>query len=190
MRLWGGMRESTSAWLVPVLALLDEPLARYAYVSISQTTPQKIYLQLLLSSTFHTSLFLFSQSCLSFLHYCFGSQQAAMAPIALETEDHSRDAAFNQVMHGNSADEKAGFRAMLGKDHAAQKAAVDEYFKHWDNKAASTETTEVREVQSQRHNKILIEPSLMVSYRRVRQNMPRSPDSTLLRYRHARDCSR
>jgi len=55
-----------------------------------------------------------------------------MAPIALETEDHSRDSAFNKAMHGKSADEKAGFRAMLGKDHEAQKAAVDEYFKHWD----------------------------------------------------------
>ena len=71
-----------------------------------------------------------------------------MAPIALEAEDHSRDAAFNKVLHGKSADEKAGLRAMLGKDHAAQKAAVDEYFKHWDNKDAGTETAEIREVGS------------------------------------------
>ncbi len=71
-----------------------------------------------------------------------------MAPIALETEDHCRDSAFNKAMHGKSADEKAGFRAMLGKDHEAQKAAVDEYFKHWDNKSAGTETAEIREVWS------------------------------------------
>ena len=71
-----------------------------------------------------------------------------MAPIALEAEDHSRDAAFNKVLHGKSADEKAGLRAMLGKDHAAQEAAVDEYFKHWDNKDAGTETAEIREVGS------------------------------------------
>jgi len=35
---------------------------------------------------------------------------------------------------------------MLKKDKAAQKAAVDEYFKHWDNKAAKDETPEIREV--------------------------------------------
>lgn len=72
-----------------------------------------------------------------------------MAPISLETEDHSRDAAFNKAMHGKSAEEKAGFRAMLKKDAGAQKAAVDEYFKHWDNKSAGTETQEVREVGSE-----------------------------------------
>ncbi|KAI4181204.1 MAG: hypothetical protein L6R41_006757 [Letrouitia leprolyta] len=70
-----------------------------------------------------------------------------MAPIALETEDHARDAAFNKIMHGKSAEEKAGFRAMLRKDPAAQKAAVDEYYKHWDNKLAGVETAEIREAR-------------------------------------------
>ena len=70
-----------------------------------------------------------------------------MAPIALEDEDHARDAAFNKIMHGKSAEEKAGFRAMLKKDPAAQKAAIDEYFKHWDNKLAGVETAEVREAR-------------------------------------------
>lgn len=69
-----------------------------------------------------------------------------MSPIALEDEDHSRDAAFNKAMHGKSADDKAGFRAMMNKNPAAQKAAVDEYFKHWDNKSAGSETGETREV--------------------------------------------
>ena len=69
-----------------------------------------------------------------------------MAPISLETEDHSRDAAFNKAMHGKSSAERAGFMAMLKKDGKAQKAAVDEYFKHWDNKSATTETQETREV--------------------------------------------
>ncbi len=69
-----------------------------------------------------------------------------MAPMALENEDHNRDAVFNKIMHGKSAEEKAGFRAMLKKDPAAQKAAVDEYFKHWDNKLAGAETAEIREV--------------------------------------------
>lgn len=63
-----------------------------------------------------------------------------MAPAKLEAEDHSRDAAFNRVMHGKSAQEKAGFLAMLAKDKEAQGAAVDEYFKFWDGKGAGQET--------------------------------------------------
>ena len=73
-----------------------------------------------------------------------------MAPMMLESEDHTRDAAFNKAMHGQSAEERAGFMAMMKKDPVAQKAAVDEYFKHWDNKSASDETLEIREVSSQR----------------------------------------
>lgn len=72
-----------------------------------------------------------------------------MAPIALEAEDHSRDAQFNKVMHGKSADSKAGFSSMLNKDRAAHKAALEEYWKHWDNKSAGPETDETREVQIQ-----------------------------------------
>lgn len=71
-----------------------------------------------------------------------------MSPIALEGEDHNRDAAFNKVLHGKSAAERGGIRSMLKKDPAAQKAAIEEYFKHWDNKAASTETEEIREVST------------------------------------------
>jgi sterol 24-C-methyltransferase len=70
-----------------------------------------------------------------------------MAPTKLETEDHSRDAAFNKAMHKDSSNAEGGFRAMMKKDSAAQKAAVDEYFKHWDNKAAKDETLADREVR-------------------------------------------
>jgi sterol 24-C-methyltransferase len=70
-----------------------------------------------------------------------------MAPAKLETEDHQRDAEFNKAMHKDSANAAPGFRAMMKKDKAAQKAAVDEYFKHWDNKAAKDETPEVREAR-------------------------------------------
>ncbi|KAF2843442.1 hypothetical protein M501DRAFT_926552 [Patellaria atrata CBS 101060] len=66
-----------------------------------------------------------------------------MAPIALEKEDHSRDANFNKAMHGKTAT-KEGYGALLRKDTTAQKAAVDEYFKHWDNKSAEIETEETR----------------------------------------------
>lgn len=83
-----------------------------------------------------------------------------MAPIALEDEDHIRDAAFNKVLHGKSAEQKAGFRAMLKKDAAAQKAAIDEYFKHWDNKPANNETAEEREVN---FTPILLIPSVIMT---------------------------
>jgi hypothetical protein len=69
-----------------------------------------------------------------------------MASTILEKEDHSRDAAFNKAMHKNSAGAMGGFSAMMKKDKSAQKAAVDEYFKHWDQKAAATETVADREV--------------------------------------------
>ena len=36
---------------------------------------------------------------------------------------------------------------MSKRDGAAQKAAVDEYFKHWDNKAAKDETADTREAR-------------------------------------------
>lgn len=71
-----------------------------------------------------------------------------MAPIALEAEDHSRDAAFNKALHGISSEKRQGFMAMMKKDATSQKAAMDEYFKHWDNKDAASETAEIRAVRS------------------------------------------
>lgn len=78
-----------------------------------------------------------------------------MAPTALDTtpmhilekEDKERDAAFNKSLHGKSAEARGGMFAMRNKDAAAQKAAVDEYFKHWDDKLAATETEEVRKAR-------------------------------------------
>lgn len=73
---------------------------------------------------------------------------AAISPVAtLEAEDHARDAAFNKALHGKSSEAQGGFAAMRKKDHAAQKAAVDEYFKHWDNKGAAVETEETRKAR-------------------------------------------
>ena len=73
-----------------------------------------------------------------------------MAPIALSTgleaEDHARAATFNKTMHGKSADARAGFLAMRNKDALSQKAAVDEYFKHW-NAKADVETDETRKAR-------------------------------------------
>lgn len=69
-----------------------------------------------------------------------------MPPIALEREDHQRDAAFNKALHGSSSKARGGLAAMRNKDAKAQKAAVDEYFKHWDEKPSGEETDEIREV--------------------------------------------
>ncbi|KKA22303.1 Sterol 24-C-methyltransferase [Rasamsonia emersonii CBS 393.64] len=62
-------------------------------------------------------------------------------------EDHQRDAEFARILHGKSAEAAGGLAAMRNKDAKAQKAAVDEYFKHWDNKPAETETEEIREAR-------------------------------------------
>ena len=73
---------------------------------------------------------------------------AAFTPVhTLEAEDHGRDASFNKALHGTSSDARGGLTAMRGKDKAAQKAAIDEYFKHWDNKAAGIETEETRKAR-------------------------------------------
>lgn len=70
-----------------------------------------------------------------------------MTASTLEHEDVVRDAAFNKVLHGKSAKANGGLAAMRGKDATAQKAAIDEYFKHWDNQATD-ETSAIREVWS------------------------------------------
>lgn len=70
-----------------------------------------------------------------------------MTSVKLQEEDHSKDAAFSKAMHQDSTS-AVGLKAMMRKDAAAQKAAIDEYFKHWDDKKADDETAEVREVSA------------------------------------------
>jgi sterol 24-C-methyltransferase len=70
-----------------------------------------------------------------------------MAPVALQREDHERDAAFKQALHGKSAAQKNAFMAMISKDSKSQEATADAYFAHWDNKDARVETEEDREVR-------------------------------------------
>lgn len=70
---------------------------------------------------------------------------AAGASTRLEAEDHQRDAAFNKIMHGESAKATGGVAAMFAKNKEAKTLAVNEYFKHFDKKTAETETTADRE---------------------------------------------
>lgn len=107
-----------------------------------------------------------------------------MSPIALEQEDHARDAAFNKAMHGKSAKAKAGMTAMLQKDRAAQQAAVDEYFKHWDNKAAAEETEETRKVRPHPLNLTAGPVILTLAIRRDETSMLLSPGSTFPTHSH------
>ena len=62
----------------------------------------------------------------------------------LEREDHQRDAEFAKALHGKSAQASGGVAAMLYKNQDAKKVALDEYFKHFDGKAAKDETPEER----------------------------------------------
>lgn len=70
---------------------------------------------------------------------------------SLEREDHARDAAFQKALHGKSSEAAGGFAAMLSKDKDAKKLAVDEYFKHFDNKSAKTETDADREARTKEY---------------------------------------
>jgi sterol 24-C-methyltransferase len=76
----------------------------------------------------------------------------AVTKVQLEAENHTRDAAFKKAMHGKTAEENAGFIAMLKKDKEAQSAAVDEYFKFWDGKGAGAETEQDMKVLHYRHH--------------------------------------
>ncbi|PPJ55913.1 hypothetical protein CBER1_03773 [Cercospora berteroae] len=68
-------------------------------------------------------------------------------PTQLEKEDKERDAQFKQALHGKTGEGRGGLIAAMGKNKDAQKAAVDEYFKHWDNKASAEETEETRKAR-------------------------------------------
>jgi sterol 24-C-methyltransferase len=66
---------------------------------------------------------------------------------SLEKEDKERDASFNKALHGKSSQAAGGIAAMFSKDKEAKQLAVDEYFKHFDNKTAKDESAADREVR-------------------------------------------
>lgn len=69
-----------------------------------------------------------------------------MAAITLETQDHKRDADFKQALHGKTGQDQNSFMNIMCKNKDAQKIAVDEYFKLWDNKGADDKTSKTREI--------------------------------------------
>ncbi|KAL9053865.1 MAG: hypothetical protein Q9162_004512 [Coniocarpon cinnabarinum] len=74
-----------------------------------------------------------------------------MAPHALEPEDRQRDADFNKAYHGTTAQKGSGWRSMFGKSGEAYQLASDDYWRHWDEKAAADETPEVRAARREQY---------------------------------------
>lgn len=66
--------------------------------------------------------------------------------LQLEKEDKERDAAFNKAMHGKTAAQANSVATILFKNPEAKQAALDAYFKHFDNKKADNETEADRKV--------------------------------------------
>ncbi|KAL3296047.1 sterol 24-c-methyltransferase [Colletotrichum asianum] len=67
----------------------------------------------------------------------------------------ARDATFEQILHKGTSKGNVGMSAMLKKDHEAQKAATEDYFRHWDNKLnAQKETKEDREARAAEYDSL------------------------------------
>lgn len=64
---------------------------------------------------------------------------------ALLPLDQVKNMAFDKILHKSSSNSQGGLRAMINKDNEAHKAAVAEYFQHWDDKKAEDETEAVRQ---------------------------------------------
>ncbi|TDZ26254.1 Sterol 24-C-methyltransferase erg-4 [Colletotrichum orbiculare MAFF 240422] len=64
------------------------------------------------------------------------------------------DATFEKVLHKGTGKDNVGMSAMLKKDREAQKAATEEYFRHWDNKNAQQETKEDREARTAEYDSL------------------------------------
>ncbi|KAF8427802.1 S-adenosyl-L-methionine-dependent methyltransferase [Tirmania nivea] len=68
----------------------------------------------------------------------------------LEQQDKARDADFSKAMHGSSA-KTGAFTAMFTKDKKAHNAAVDEYFKFWEEGKGAARMGEVDSEERRRH---------------------------------------
>lgn len=91
----------------------------------------------------------------------------------------ARDMTFENIMHKKTATTHEGFSAMLNKDKEAQQAAVSEYFQHWDNKEAKSETEADRAVSPAIANQIsLSHTGTNLQCRHAQKTTPASPAST------------
>lgn len=65
--------------------------------------------------------------------------------LALLPADQARNNKFDEILHKGSSKSQGGLSAMINKDNEAHKAAVVQYFQHWDDKKAEDETEAVRQ---------------------------------------------
>lgn len=65
----------------------------------------------------------------------------------LISAEEARKNAFDSVLHRSTGQSQGGVKSMLGKNHQAHAAAVDEYFQHW-SKKAEEETEESRQART------------------------------------------
>ncbi|KAI8293790.1 Sterol 24-C-methyltransferase [Colletotrichum sp. SAR11_240] len=78
----------------------------------------------------------------------------------------ARDATFEQILHKGTSKGNVGMSAMLKKDHEAQKAATEDYFRHWDNKLnAQKETKEDREARAAEYDSLTRQPAIAESFK-------------------------
>lgn len=66
----------------------------------------------------------------------------------LISADQVKKNAFDHALHGKSGKAQGGISSMMGKSSAANAAAIDEYFQHWENKKAEDETAETRQART------------------------------------------
>jgi len=71
-------------------------------------------------------------------------------PLLLEQQDKARDSNFSKAMHGSSA-KTGAFSAMFTKDRKAHNAAVDEYFKFWEEGKGEARMGEQDSEERRRH---------------------------------------
>ena len=65
-------------------------------------------------------------------YYTYTLKMALLSP--------DTNSAFDSLLHRATAEKDEGIAAILKKDHRAQKAASEDYFRHWDDKTPQQET--------------------------------------------------
>ncbi|CAM1511866.1 Fc.00g093790.m01.CDS01 [Cosmosporella sp. VM-42] len=77
-----------------------------------------------------------------------------MTTTDLISYDEARNSAFDKVLHRESKNSRGGIRSMIQKNSAANAAAADEYFQHWDNKKAEDENEAIRQARTENYASI------------------------------------
>lgn len=68
----------------------------------------------------------------------------AATTMQTNTSTASISSAFDNGLHRSSANFQGGLRALMSKDKALHSLAMDDYFRHWENKDVKNETDDMR----------------------------------------------